>query len=141
MLPCSLIAWDADGNVVGTLDYLVARAYPDGPGIGLHDFAAHETAGGKLREFWDVRGSVGSGTWPEWLGGQAHEFRVEVDPAHPQRIRRLVHRASGHVRERTDVEDAIARRIAGDGPADLRTIVGGPGKPLRLDEHGRTARG
>lgn len=171
-----LLAYDAVGNVLATLDYMVA-SNETGEVIGLVDCAAHEAAGGRLRDIWDasvfdapipdaVRSEVakvrgvraqdvtsldpdhpwrvahetvrGSGTWPEWIGGRAHDFQVALDAQ--KRITALVHRASGHRRERAELEAAIAHRIAaaGDEPADIRDLVGGPNAPLVLDEHGRS---
>lgn len=139
---CSLIAYDAAGNVVATLDYCVAKD-ADGNIVGLLDFEAHETAGGRLRDIWENDQAVGSGTWPEWIGGRAYDFRVELDP-HPgparARIMGLVHKGSGHRRERAQIEAAIAERIAqakGE-PADIRDLVGGPDRPLLIDANGRT---
>ena len=134
----SLIAYDADGNVIATLDHMVAR---DAAGnvSGLIHFEAHEAAGGKLRDIWEVEGAAGSATWPEWLGGQAHDFSVELDDA--KRITALVHRGSGHRRERTALEAAIASvQPAEDGSRDIRHLVGGPGKPLILTRQGKTKR-
>ena len=131
-----LIAYDAAGNVVQTLDYMAA-CDADGNVTGLYDFAAHEAADGKLRDFWNVPDAIGSATWPEWLGGHAHDFTVELTP--DKRIRALVHRSS-HRRERQTVDDAIAARVAAANgePADLRDLVGGPDRPLILDDEGRT---
>jgi hypothetical protein len=137
-----LIAWDADGNVVGTLDYMVMRD-EDGKVIGLIDFGAHEEAGGRLRDIVEISNAVGAGTWPEWLGGRAHGFKVELDPA-PQgqraKIVGLVHKESGHRRDRAAIEAEIEKRVkaAKGKPADLRDLVGGPQKPLLLDDQGRT---
>lgn len=136
MIPTMLLAYDAAGNIVATLDYMVARN-EHGEVIGLVDFAAHEEGGGRLREVWDVAGAVGSGTWPEFLGGQAHAFRADVAGG---RIAALVHRDSGHRRERAAIEAAIRDRRAAteEGvPVDLRDIVGGPQRPLQLDEQGQ----
>ena len=132
----SLIAYDASGEIIGTLDHMVAKD-DDGNVIGLIDFEAHEKSGGKLRDVWEVSNAVGSGTWPEWLGGRAHDFKVELDGG---RIARLRHRQSGHVRDRADIEQRIAARIAAANgePADIRDIVGGPGKPLLVDDEGKT---
>lgn len=135
MGPGMLLAYDAAGDVIATLDYLTARG-DDGQVIGLVDFAAHEAAGGKLRDCWDVAGAAGSATWPEWLSGRAHEFRVELDG--DRRIQALVHRASGHRREREVVESAIRQARTPDLRGDIRPIVGGPDRPLRLDGDGRT---
>lgn len=134
---CCLIAYDATGNVIATLDHVVASD-DRGNAIGLVDFAAHEEAGGKFRGIWTVDGAVGSGVWPEWLGSAAYEFRVELTGA--TRIGALTHKASGHRRERAVIEAAIAARKAdaGDGPVDLRDLVGGPDRPLALDANGRT---
>ncbi|MEA2538474.1 MAG: hypothetical protein QOF11_2708 [Chloroflexota bacterium] len=144
-----LIAYDVDGNVIATLDHAVIRDENDEP-IGLVDFAAHEEAGGEHLDVWtvareDEHGSrtlaKGSKVWPEWIGGRAHEFRVELEgPPGARRIAALVHRKSGHRRIRVDVEGAIAGRIeaaAGD-LADIRDLVGGPDRHLTLDDRGRT---
>jgi hypothetical protein len=140
-----LIAWDAAGNVVATLDHVVAKD-EEGKVVGLLDFEAHELAGGRLREIAEVSNAVGSGTWPEWLGSRAHLFRVELDPSpvgQRAKITALVHKESGHRRVRADIEAAIAERIneeraKGHAKADIRDIVGGPQRPLLLDEDGRT---
>lgn len=144
----SLMAYDADGNVVATLDYLVARS-DSGKVIGLVDFAAQEQDG-KLREVWDVKGAVGSGTWPEWLGPQAPDFMVDAplfesqapDGTPVQRrgpITALVHKRSGHRRERAAIEAAVAAVEPNErGERDIRHLVGGPDRPLLLDEEGRT---
>ena len=57
----SLIAYDASGKVVATLDLVVARD-DRGTAIGLVDFAGHEAAGGKLRAIWEVSTAVRSAT-------------------------------------------------------------------------------
>lgn len=132
-----LLAYDADGNVIQSLDYMVARN-PAGEVIGLIDFEAHEAAGGKLRDIWNVDGAAGSGTWPEWLGAQVHDFRVELQG---REISALVHRVSGHRRERMALRAAVAAVApAEDGSRDIRHLVGGPGSPLILDAQGRTAK-
>lgn len=140
MRPHALLAYDSAGAVVATLDHVVARD-PDGNVTGLIDFGAHEANGGKLRDIWSVSNATGSGTWPEWLGSTAHDFTVEFDGKH---IAALVHKTSGHRRERAVIEAAIALApevMLPDGrlAKDLRSTVGGPGKPLTLDENGRTA--
>jgi hypothetical protein len=144
-VPGILLAYDAEGNVVGSLESLVARD-EEGRAIGLVDFMAHEAQGGKFRltedrGIWNYSGAVGSGVWPEWLGPRAAEFKVELDRRHKHPIRRLVHRQSGHVRDRAQIEQAISDRAdaAGEEPVDLRDIVGGPGRPIPLDADGRTA--
>ncbi len=170
---CSLIAYDANGDVVETLHHMVALD-DEGKVTGLIDFAAHENAGGRLRDIWTNPKFAGSGTWPEWLGSSAHDFTVELDP-NPSparaRIKALVHKASGYRRERADIEARIAERInekkldaakRGEAqrallkkrgvpdevvvqfsdpppePADIRDIVGGPDRPLLLDDNGKT---
>jgi len=54
----TLIALDEDENVVATLDVLVVRDADGKP--ALVDFEAHEKAGGRLRDIWDVSGAVRS---------------------------------------------------------------------------------
>lgn len=169
----SLIAYDANGNVVGTLDHMVVKD-EDGNVVGLVDFAAHEDDDGRLREIWNVDGATGSATWPEWIGGAAYDFTVELDdnpsPARA-RIKALVHKKSGHRRERAAIDAEVASRIeaartkakkTGDErraklrkrgvsadmvdqftdpppePVDLRDLLGGPNRPLLLDEDGKT---
>jgi hypothetical protein len=117
--------------------------------IGLVDFAAHEEANGEHTDVWVVAGAAGSKVWPEFLGMRAHDFRVELDgPPGRKHIVALVHKASGHRRERAAVEAAIQRRILAQRglsvfapsarPADLRDLVGGPDRPLNLDADGRS---
>lgn len=133
----ALLAYDATLSVVATLDYAVARN-AKGDVIGLVDFGAHEDAGGKLRAIWEVSSATGSATWPEWLGGQAHDFKVELDGQ--KRITALVHKTSGHRRDRAAIEAAIAAAPVDQqtGDRDLRAIVGGPTRALVLDPQGRT---
>lgn len=138
----SLLAYDVDGAVIATLDYLVQYA-DDGTALGVVDFAAHEEAGGELTDIWTVPDpAVGSKVWPEWLSGAAHGFRVElVGPPGAKHIGALVHKASGYRRERAALEAEIGKRIkaAKGAPADIRDLVGGPGRPLNLDADGKTA--
>lgn len=137
-----LIAYDSSGNVVATLDHVVARD-EDGAPMGLVDFAAHEMAGGDHTDIWTVSNAAGSKVWPEWLGGRAHDFRAELaGPPGRKRLVALVHKTSGQRRERSVIEAAIEQRKAEtpEGqPVDLRDIVGGPDRPLHLDDQGRTA--
>jgi len=137
----SLIAYDAAGNVVATLDHMVARD-DRGDVVGLIDFAAHEANGGEHTDIWHVANAAGSKIWPEWIGSRAHEFKVELagEPGRKQ-ITALVHKDSGHRRERHMIEHAIASTPVVDGVRDIRHVVGGPQKPLHLDEHGRTVHG
>lgn len=132
----SLVAYDAAGNVVGTADYSVLRDDEDNV-IGLVDFEAIELSGRPLTELYKPSNAVGCGTWPEWLGVGAHEFRVALGP--DQRIARLVHRTSGFVRDRAAIEAAIAAVPPdADGVRDIRHLVGGPNRPLVLDDQGHT---
>lgn len=150
-----LLAYDDEGRVIATLDYMV-HADDAGQPIGLVDFAAAEAAGIELTDIWRVQGARGSGSWPEWLGTRAHEFRVIRDPSRPHPIVELEHvgipdasdekgrrtpiRGSGVRRRRADVESSIAERVAvaAGSAADVRDLVGGPDRPLQLDEQGRT---
>jgi hypothetical protein len=134
-----LIAYDSDGNITATLDHMVARD-EDGRVTGLIDFGAHEDAGGEMTDVWTVSGAKGSKVWPEWLGSRAHDFRVELegDPGR-KRIGALVHRESGHRHVRADIEAAIEAVPVVNGARDIRHLVGGPDRPLHLDEQGRTA--
>jgi hypothetical protein len=143
-----LLAYNADGDVLATLDHAVAHD-DDGNVTGLVDFSAVEAAGGDMTDVWVVDSGdpgkpiKGSKTWPEWLGASAHDFRVELEgPAGKKRIAALVHKTSGHRRERATIEAAIAERIAAANgqPADIRDLVGGPDRPLFLDDKGRTAK-
>lgn len=138
-----LIAYDRSGNVLAILDHLVV---PDENGNAvLVDFAAHEAAGRKLRECWEVSGAEGSCHWPEHLGESAGMFRVELDRRFTHPARRLVHRRSGHSREREGVEREIERRVGrspkdeqGRRIVDVRDVTGSPSRPLRVDDEGRT---
>ncbi len=136
-----LIAYDASGDVLGTLDNLVVYD-DDGMVLGLLDFELAEAAGKDLQEILSAPTSVGTGFWPEWLGPETQNFRVVLaGPSGKKRLVRLVHKKSGHERTREAVEAAIAARRARtpEGqPVDLRDILGGPDRPLLLDENGRT---
>lgn len=133
-----LIAYDAAGDVIATLDYALARD-AGGNVIGLVDFEMHELAGGKLRDIWNVSGAVGSATWPEWIGARAHDFRVELDNRHKLPLRALVHKVSGYRRERMALEGAVmAVEPRNDGARDIRHLVGGPSVALVLDDQGKT---
>ncbi len=138
---CSLLAYDDDGNVIATLDHMVARD-ADGNVVGLIDFDAHETAGGEHTDIWQVEGAKGSKTWPEWLGAGAHDFKVELEgKTGKKRLAALVHKESGHRRERADIDARIADRVAKAKPGqavDIRDIVGGPDRPLALHSTGAT---
>lgn len=92
----------------------------------------------------------GMATWPEWLSlPDLWELRVELDKRHKHPLRRLTHKRSGHVRDRQDVENAIATRLDDEakaarregrepGGVNITDITGGPGKPLELGRDGRT---
>jgi hypothetical protein len=118
-----LVAYDADGNVIGHLDHMVARG-PDGSVAGLIDFAAHEAAGGDHTDIWLVdthdpaHPVKGSKVWPEAIGSGIYDFRVELaGPPGARHIAALVHKTSGHRRERAAVEPG---KLALD--ADGRTV-------------------
>lgn len=142
--PGMLIAYTDTGEVIATLDYTVM--YDDSPDrlpLGLIHFSQHEEAGGSMLDVWEVAADgltiKGSKVWPEYLGGAAQDFTVELDgPPGNKRISALVHKVSGHRRERAVIEAAIQARIdAAQGePADIRDLVGGPDKPLLLDDRG-----
>jgi hypothetical protein len=84
---------------------------------------------------WDVKGAVGSGTWPEFLAGRVHDFRVERADG---RISALVHKGSGRRRERAKIEAAISKvKPNGKGERDIRHLVGTASRPLLLDDDGR----
>jgi hypothetical protein len=131
-MPAMLLAYDAAGAVIATLDYLVARD-EDGQAFGLLDFEEHERVGGQLTDIWSVDGAAGSGTWPEYIGARAHDFKVELAG---KRITALVHARSGARRERATIEAAIAAVPVVDGARDIRAIVGGPQRPIQLDANG-----
>jgi hypothetical protein len=132
---CQLVAYDAANDVVGVQSLMAARD-ANGAVVGVVDFEAHELAGDKLRDIWDVQRAIGSGAWPEWLGSQTFDFRVELGGG---RITALIHKVSGYRRDRAAIAAAIAQRIQeqGDG-ADLRDLVGGPTRPLLVDAQGHT---
>jgi len=135
-----LLAYDAGLVVVGTLSHCVARDEA-GHVIGLIDFVAHEAADGEHTDIWVVSNATGSKVWPEWLGSAAHAFRVELEgPPGRKRIAALVHRESGHRRERAEIEAAIdaVEPDPATGARDIRHLVGGPTRPLELDAPGRT---
>jgi hypothetical protein len=141
----SLLAYDDDGNVIATLDYMVFNAsgteYDPGEVTGLIDFAAHQAAGGEHTDIWQVSDAKGSKVWPEWLGSAAHDFTVELTgkSGHKQ-LSALVHKTSGHRRERVAIEAAIAAvEPDANGARDIRHIVGGPSRSLKLDADGKTA--
>lgn len=146
-----LLIYDTDGNIVATVDHVVVLN-DQHEAVGLVDFAAHEAAGGEHTDIaslsqWieDAQGHrtdlpvKGAKVWPEWLGARAHEFRVELagPPGHKSLVA-LVHKASGHRRERWAIHQAIRETPEVDGVRDIRHLVGGPQRPLHLDEHGRT---
>lgn len=164
-----LLAYDADGNIVATRDFQVQYDPVTLMPLGLVDYLAVEAAGLDLSPtLWTVetvdwvdhpngpraviRPRVkGSKVWPEWLGGRAHQFRVELegDPG-KKRIGALVHRASGHRRVRAEIEATVleARLSALEVAArlglppekfrvDVSRLVGRPDVPLSLDDEGR----
>lgn len=150
------IAWDADGNIVATLDSLVTHDPATGAMVGLVDMQTHEATGGRMREIAEVERAVGAGTWIEELGAQAHDFRVEVDPAwtrtndKPFAVVALVHKSSRVKRKRADAEKRVlaAVKVAQERGAavDLEPAIGlastrpdAPDRHLRLGPDGRGA--
>jgi hypothetical protein len=88
-----LVAWNEAGDILATLDGL----FMDGAYV---DLLAAEASGRKMRDLWLVAGAIGSGTWPTNIGGEAHRYRVELDPEQPHRVVALVHRDTGERIER-----------------------------------------
>lgn len=152
-VPGMLIAWDAEGNIIAGQMFLKVRDPVTGKGIGFVNYCSTEEDGLKFRHIpgerpgvWNVQGAAGSGAWPEYLGSRATEFKVELDAGN--RAVALVHKKSGHRRDRADVDMKIKRRIKDKqdeakregripDPVDLRDLVGGFSVPLVLDEDGR----
>lgn len=134
-----LIAYDRSGNITTVLEFLVL---PDGEGgYGLVDLEETERSGLRLRGLWEVSGASGSAHWPEHLGERFHEFRVERDRRFALPARRLVHRRSGHVRDRAAIEAAVQEakgRPLRERAAALRAAIGHEFAPLELDDTGRT---
>lgn len=145
--PGMLLAYDADGNVIATLDFLVVLDPLTRDAVGLADFAGMEEAAVPFRgpgehvNVWTIEGAAGSAVWPQYLGTAAHDFRVELDEQ--KRIQAIVHRPSGTRQTRAALEAAIADRVAGAGhgePADLSDLVGGPDRPLEVTPTGAVRR-
>jgi hypothetical protein len=126
-----MLAWDEFGHVIATCEQLVGTS-PEGV-RGFVDAEAHERGGERMRRLWNVNGAVGSGSWPEFLGGKAHDFDVILDGDGLPLITALVHRRSGHIRERSAIEAALAV----EGASRWR-ICGTPSEPLQVDDEGRT---
>jgi hypothetical protein len=142
--PGALISYDANGDIISCLHSLVQYDAAGGL-IGLVDFAGREEAGEDMALYRKDPRAAGAGAWPEWLGSAAADFRVELTGKAGKKgkgsIAALVHKASGHRRERAAIEAAITDRIAKakGKPADIRDLVGGPDRPIALDKDGRTA--
>lgn len=140
-----LVAYDAGLNIIATMDYLVVydETKPERPVKGLVDWAALEEAAREMTEVWNVSGATGSKVWIEWIGGRALDFRVELSgPPGKKFISALVHKVSGHRRELLPIALAIKARIDAAGPggvADIRDLVGGPDRPIRLNYDGTNA--
>jgi hypothetical protein len=96
-----LLAYDAAGNVVGSLDEIVQQR-PDGSLLRL-DMAAHEAAGGEATDyarFEHPDGIKGAKVWHERIR-HPHEFRVELEGGPgAKRIAALIHRQTGERRLR-----------------------------------------
>lgn len=102
-MPPILLAYDADGHVIQSVEQLVQKT-PNGP--VLVDFAAHEAAGTPLTDFWHVEGAKGSKVWPERLR-RAYDYQVELagEPG-AKHIAAVVHRES---RERLPRPETTAK--------------------------------
>lgn len=136
-----LIAYDRSGNVIAVIEDLVL---PDEDGVMRSvDVEATEADDVKLRDLWEVSGASGSTTWPEHLGPRFLEFRVHIDKRFNLRGRRLIHRGSGHARDRDAIEEAVVRRVEetevtrGRRVVDVRPVLGDSAHPLALDDDGR----
>jgi hypothetical protein len=187
-----LIVYNKDGDIISWAESCGVMV--DGVVVGYADAEAHEIAGGRLRDIYDVCDVgtpvppdvfeevtgrpyqdgdkqphlpqdhpyrlahdrvAGASTWPEYLGASFGDFKVELRPG-PRggspSVRALVHRKSGHRRDRAEIvrkrEEAIAERLAVGRAAakqlglsgvdvDIRDITGSVEKPLRLDKDGR----
>lgn len=86
----SLLFYDRNGNVVATIDYMVARD-EDGQPVGLIDFEAHEAVGGKMRDIADVQAldaSIPPDVLREVLGREPgpRERHVDLPRDHPYRL-------------------------------------------------------
>jgi len=149
------IAWDADGNVIATLDTLVYRDPASGE-VCMVDMQTHEATGGRMREVAEAEGAIAAGTWIEELGGQAHDFRVELDPTwtrendKPFAVTALVHKSSRVKRKRADAEKRIVAAVKAAQEqgvtVDLDSAIGRaivrpdmPERHLRLGPDGRDA--
>lgn len=90
-----LIAYDDDGNIVGTLDYM-NRYDPDGTPHPV-DFEAHAD---DLLAVWKVGSATGSKVWPGTIK-RPKEWRVEkAGPDGAKHIAALVHKETGERKER-----------------------------------------
>lgn len=138
-----LLAYDTDGHVIASLDYLVKRD-ADGNVLGLHDFGAEEENGHEFDSatnsegIWHVEGARGCKVWPQWLK-EPHEYTVEKEGKRgKKKIGALVHRPTGQRIPRSDVDGAINERIEAARhslqPVDLRDLVGGPDRGLSAEK-------
>jgi hypothetical protein len=104
----TLLAYDADGNIIATLDAIVAMDNEENV-IGLVDFIATEESGAEMTNVWVVDGAKGSKVWPVRVAQEVYGYRVElVGPAGNKRLAALVHKVTGERRERGDA--AIRQR-------------------------------
>jgi len=124
------LAWDAAGNVVATLDYLVR---PE----GIVDLVGLDEEG-RLVEAWSVPGVTGAGTFPAYLGAQAHDYRVIRVAG---KITALQHKTKPGSRiERADIEARILAKLEaekGNPQINLTDIIGAPDRPLLLTAEGK----
>src|SRR3990167_3884091 len=128
-----LLAYGPAGDIIAVLDGMVILHFETQRALGHADFGAAEAQGIESTAFWrlttyggDKHGRrvlrnpqpvKGSKFWPEALGGQAHQFWAELDgPAGDKLIVALVHKGSGHVRERAAIEAKAAEAKASGKP-------------------------
>lgn len=168
MIPAPLVHYNAALDIVGTLDaqtVLVSWAREHGvPVLGilvdgvsptndygevlaLVDFAAFEVAGGEntvthrlmVPDEDGVNTVRGSKVWPEWIGGAALQFRVELEGSPgARRISALVHKVSGYRRERVVLEAEIDRRISvRRAEAEAKAVAIRSSMPVPRDVQGR----
>jgi len=123
------LAYNAAGDVVATLDYLVR---PE----GIVDLVGLDEEG-RLGEVFSVQGATGAGTFPAYLGAQAHDYRV-IQAA--GKITALQHKTNGSRIERADIEARIIAKLEaeqGNPQINLTEVIGAPDRPLSLTTEGK----
>jgi hypothetical protein len=135
----AVLIWDADGNVTGTVEFLV-QTMPD-DSVQVVDLVAHDEAG-TLGDIIDAPDAAGMGAFPLFIGSRAHEYRVDVAAGKVTagKVTALVHRSNGNRIERDEVEARVEARLAeaeGDEPVNLTDVIGSPFRPLHLTLDGK----